>query len=293
MKVVLTCCVLFALLAPAAQAAVDRTPPSAPTGLRVVSVAEDSVTLRWNASTDNSGRIQRYVVNGIYHDGTSTTKTMTGLVPDYSVTYRVVAVDAAGNSSAPSAPLTATTARDTTAPTAVTGLRVTAVTPSSVSLAWNAASDRWSLSYVLSDSSTASGTSSTVRALAPGSTHTFSVRARDSSGNLGAASNAVTITLPSSGDVTAPAAPSNLTAADALDNCGGNILNWTQPEAGLDYEVFLGSTLYARVSGTGFAYLYTFSGTNTWTVVAVDAAGNRSAPSNPAIVAVVADVDLC
>ena len=152
----------------AAQAARDRTPPSVPTGLRVVSVTEDSVTLRWNASTDNSGRIQRYVVNGIYHDGASTTKTMTGLVPDYSVTYRVVAVDAAGNSSAPSAPLTATTARDTTAPTAVTGLRVTGVTPSSVSLAWNAASDRWSLSYLLSDGSTASGTSATVRGLAPG-----------------------------------------------------------------------------------------------------------------------------
>ena len=69
-----------------------------------------------------------------------------------------------------------------------------------------------------------------------------------------------------------------------MDNCGGNILNWTQPEPGLDYEIFLGSALYARVSGTGFAYLYTDTGTNTWTVVAVDAAGNRSAPSNPATV---------
>ena len=131
MKVIPLCCALFALLAPAAQAA-DRTPPSVPTGLRAVSVTEDSITLRWNPSTDNSGRIQRYQVNGIYHDGSSTTKTMTGLVPDYSATYRVVAVDDAGNASAPSAPLTATTAPDTTAPTAVTGLRVTGVTPSTV-----------------------------------------------------------------------------------------------------------------------------------------------------------------
>ena len=206
MKLVPVCCALFALLAPAAQAA-DRTPPSVPTGLRVASVTEDSITLRWNASTDNSGRIQRYVVNGIYHDGSSTTKTMTGLVPGFSVTYRVVAVDAAGNSSAPSAPLVATTAPDTTAPTAVTGLRITGVTPSTVSLAWNAAFDRWSLFYVLSDGSTASGLSTTVRGLAPGSTHTFTVRGRDTSGNTGAASNAVTVTLPASGDVTAPAAP--------------------------------------------------------------------------------------
>jgi hypothetical protein len=78
-----------------------------------------------------------------------------------------------------------------------------------------------------------------------------------------------------------------------MDNCGGNILRWSEPEPGLDYEVFLGSRLYARVSGTGFAYLYTDTGTNTWTVVAVDAAGNRSAPSNPATVSVVADVSLC
>ena len=94
MKVMLLCCALFGLLAQAAQAA-DRTPPSVPTGLRVVSATEDSITLRWNPSTDNSGRIQRYQVNGIYHDGSSTTKTMTGLVPNYSVTYRVVAVSGA------------------------------------------------------------------------------------------------------------------------------------------------------------------------------------------------------
>jgi hypothetical protein len=33
----------------------------------------------------------------------------------------------------------------------------------------------------------------------------------------------------------------------------------------------------------------TVSGTNTWTVVAVDRSGNHSAPSNPATVTVVAD----
>jgi hypothetical protein len=46
----------FAVLAPAASAAArDRTPPSTPTNLRVVSVTEDSITIAWNASTDNSG----------------------------------------------------------------------------------------------------------------------------------------------------------------------------------------------------------------------------------------------
>jgi hypothetical protein len=46
-----------AVLAPSAMAARDRTPPSTPTGLRVVSVTEDSITIAWNKSTDNSGSI--------------------------------------------------------------------------------------------------------------------------------------------------------------------------------------------------------------------------------------------
>ncbi len=77
-----------------------------------------------------------------------------------------------------------------------------------------------------------------------------------------------------------------------MDNCGGNILRWTQPEPGLDYEIFLGSTLCgAGERDAGSRTSTRTPGTNTWTVVAVDAAGNRSAPSNPATVTVAADVD--
>ena len=52
----------FALITPAAHAAWppkprDSTPPTVPTGLRVVAATDDSVTVRWNASTDNSGKI--------------------------------------------------------------------------------------------------------------------------------------------------------------------------------------------------------------------------------------------
>ena len=98
-------------------AARDRTPPSTPTGLRVVSVTEDSITIAWNASKDNSGKIHAYIAGGIYHPGNSTTKTFTGLVPNWTVTYRVQAMDPSGNTSALSAPLTVTTLPDRTAPT--------------------------------------------------------------------------------------------------------------------------------------------------------------------------------
>src|SRR5829696_2790364 len=132
----------------AAKPSRDTTPPTIPTGLRVAGVTEDTITLTWNPSTDNSGSIHHYVVSpGSWHPGNSTTKTITGLVPSYTQTYRVSAVDAAGNDSGQSAPLTATTAPDLTAPTAPTGLRLTASTPSSVSLAWGASTDRWSFGY--------------------------------------------------------------------------------------------------------------------------------------------------
>ena len=74
----------------------DTTPPTVPTGLRVVAATDDSVTVRWNASTDNSGTILRYQVNGIYHAGTSTQKTISFLVPNYTLTVRVQAVDPIG-----------------------------------------------------------------------------------------------------------------------------------------------------------------------------------------------------
>src|SRR5918997_4374290 len=101
MKSSLICCavlVVFAALAPTASAGTrrDTTPPTTPTNVRVVAVTEDTITIAWNASTDNSGKIHAYIVGGIYHSGTSTTKTFTGLVPNWTQTYRVQAMDPSG-----------------------------------------------------------------------------------------------------------------------------------------------------------------------------------------------------
>ena len=63
MKLSIACCaalrLAFAGLAPTATARPrrDPTPPSTPTDVRVVAVTEDTITIAWNASTDNSGRI--------------------------------------------------------------------------------------------------------------------------------------------------------------------------------------------------------------------------------------------
>src|SRR5207302_4311943 len=65
------------------------------------------------------------------------------LTPNFTRSFTVAAFDAAGNVSAPSAPLSVTTPApvDTTAPTTPTGLVASAVTPTSLTLSWNAATD--------------------------------------------------------------------------------------------------------------------------------------------------------
>jgi chitodextrinase len=311
-------CVALAVLAvaaPSASAARDRTPPSTPTNVRVTGATEDSLTVTWTRSTDNSGRIQSYIVypdywngSGVYHPGSSTTKVLTGLVPNFTVSVRVQAIDAAGNRSAMSAPGTGTTERDVIPPTTPGNLRVTGTTPSSVSLAWDRSSDRWwPLSYeVLMDGEVVGGRTFgdeniRLRHLAPGSTHTFVVRARDTSGNLSQNSNAVTVTLPASSDRTPPSAPRNLTATTPADDfCGTNVLRWEPASDNVDsgsqieYEIYLNGSFFTLTQpGATSAFPYTNAGTNTWTVVAVDRSGNSSAPSNPATVTVRVDVDQC
>ena len=135
-------------------------------------------------------------------------KTVTGLVPGKEWTFRIKAADAAGNESALSSPVTGSTAPDVTAPTTPGNFRVTATTPSSVSMTWDRSTDNWGFMYqVLMDGAVVGTTSERtfrVRHLTPGTTHSFAVRARDTSGNLSAASNAVTVALDPSSDTHRP-----------------------------------------------------------------------------------------
>jgi chitodextrinase len=113
----------------------DISPPSAPTGLKTSNVTGTSLTLGWNASTDNVG------VTGydVYRNATKiasvtgTSSNQTGLACGTSYAFAVVSYDAAGNRSA-QAQLTVTTTA--CAPT-------TAVVPPPPSGRWFAPDSPW------------------------------------------------------------------------------------------------------------------------------------------------------
>ncbi|MBN2981413.1 glycosyl hydrolase family 18 protein [Cohnella algarum] len=88
----------------------DTTAPTTPTGLAVTGTTSSSVSLSWNAASDNVG-VTGYVVsyNGGSVSVSGTAATISGLSPATSYTFAVQARDAAGNFSPASGAVTATT----------------------------------------------------------------------------------------------------------------------------------------------------------------------------------------
>jgi len=89
----------------------DTQPPSAPTSLLWTGKTSSSVSLAWNASTDNVGVTGYDVYRGstLALSVTGTSATVTGLAANTSYTFTVRARDAAGNTSGASNAVTVTT----------------------------------------------------------------------------------------------------------------------------------------------------------------------------------------
>lgn len=99
----------------------DLVAPSAPSGLATSAVTASSISLSWKPSTDNVG-VTGYRVylltstrkgssSSLLGTSASASYTATGLVKGTSYTFYVVAYDASGNTSTPSAIYTAKTSR--------------------------------------------------------------------------------------------------------------------------------------------------------------------------------------
>jgi chitodextrinase len=117
-----------------------------------------------------------------------------------------------------------------------------------------------------------------------GQTYKYSVSAVDSAGNVGTPAEA-SATMPTPPDVVPPSAPTNLSASAIK---GKKVaLAWTPATDDVSvagYRVYRNGTLVATVASTSFVDSSPGRGSAKYRVVAFDAAGNVSAPSNTATV---------
>jgi hypothetical protein len=123
----------------------------------------------------------------------------------------------------------------------------------------------------------------TYRALQPQTTYTFVAKARDMAGNwseMSAPFN-VTTTAPDPNDKTPPTAPTNVWA-DLWDGDIEIQVTWTAstdnvtPQTAIIYHMFVNGVLENSSAGVAQTTGYGVRGENVITVIAVDAAGNRS-----------------
>jgi len=272
----------------------DTTAPATPTGLTVTAVSPSQIGLSWAASTDDVA-VTGYRVNRggalLTTVGAVTTLQNTGLSPSTTYTYTVQAVDAAGNASGQSAAASATTppAPDTTAPSTPTGLVASAGSPSQISLSWAASSDDVGVSgyrvYRGGALLIALGpvTAWQNTGLSPATTYSYTVQAIDAAGNASAQSAAASATTSAAPvDVIAPSTPGGLSAS-AVSSSQISV-SWaasTDDIGVTGYRVYRNGALLltlgavTSLQNTGLSPSTTYS----YTVQAVDAAGNASGQS--------------
>ena len=298
----------------ASAAKADKSPPTTPTGLVVTAITENTVSLKWNPSTDNSGKFSyRVRVNSLstsssvleFVSQTQTAYTVQYLVPFSNYSFAVFAVDGSGNRSSDSNLVTANTPGDTVPPSAPV-LQATTLGPSQVQLTWTQSVDNipnYCCSYALTRNGNAltqninaaaapaGYVSVIIRHLPPGSVNTFTVTAIDYTGRNSSTSNTASAQTWPSIDVTPPSVPTNVHVI-SLDTGGGELwLGWTQSvddtdaQNNIEYEIYVNGILSPLPvsAGIDFDFAYTLPGVceNTLTVKAVDKSGNTSAASAP------------
>ncbi|MFA6467004.1 MAG: fibronectin type III domain-containing protein [Patescibacteria group bacterium] len=271
----------------------DTTKPSAPSNLTANVISSAKINLTWSAATDNVA-VTGYT---IFRNGTEIASTATttfsniGLTASTTYTYTVKAYDAAGNKSANSNSISATTlttSTDITSPSAPTNLTANPISTSQINLTWATSTDNVAVtgySIFRNGAEIATVTSNTFNnlGLTASTTYSYTVKAHDGAGNMSANSNiASATTLKNSGDNTAPNAPRKL-KAHVVSYTHVN-LKWKAPERkkGIKgYAIFRDGIKIATVKRNHFNDIGLNPATTyTYTVRAYDKAGNMSSDSN-------------
>ena len=291
----------------------DTSAPTTPTNLVVTAVTESTVSLKWNPSTDNSGKFSyRVKINWLNSPSnvlatvsqTQTAYTVQYLAPFGKYSFAVYAVDESGNRSSDSNLVTAETSGDTIPPSAPV-LQATALGPSQVQLTWSKSVDNipnYCCTYALrmngspltqhiNAAAAPSGHQSVIiRHLPPGTVGTFTVTAIDYTGRNSTTSNSASAETWPSTDTTPPSVPTNCHVISFDTGGGEGWFGWTQStddtdaQNNIEYELYVNGVLspLSVSAGVDFDFVYALPGCeNTFTVKAVDQTGNTSAASAP------------
>ena len=174
-----------------------RQPPTAPSNVTASTRTTTSIALTWAPATDNVGVAGYGIYNGadLVDTTAGTTGIVSGLTCGTNYTLAVDAFDATGNSSPKTTIMVSTLpCTDTTPPTQPTNLRTTSATTTSVTLAWNAATDNVAVARLRHlprrhQSRQRHHTTYTINGLTCGTTYSVGVRAVDTAGNTSPANN--------------------------------------------------------------------------------------------------------
>jgi chitodextrinase len=264
----------------------DTSPPSVPTNLHQTGQTISSISIAWDASSDNVGvaNYQIYRNGQLVKTQSGTSYTDTGLAVYTTYSYNITANDAANNGSNLSSTLVGGTAADTSPPSVPDNISETARTVSSISLGWSASTDNVGVTgyHVYRNGvlvGSPGGTSFTDTGLSVSSSYTYNVSAYDNAGNESLQS--ASFGAQSSDDVTPPTIPTALQTTSVRDTSIS--FSWTasSDDVGVvGYKVYRNGTLVGSPTGTSFTDTGLTPVTNyAYTVKAYDAANNTSAAS--------------
>jgi titin len=210
---------------PASAVVNGLTLPEAPSALATGTVTSTSIALSWAAPVNAVGL--GYQLQGLPAGASvtysSTTALASGLAPNATYTFTVLAVNAAGASVA------SNPASGLTLPAAPTGLAAGTITASSIALAWAAPANGATSYVILGAPGTAtvsiSGTTASVSGLAVNTSYTLSVAAVNASGQGPASAPITAKTL-----MVVPGTPDCCTASAATPT--SVVVNWVAPATG-------------------------------------------------------------
>lgn len=208
-------------------AATATTAPKAPSTVKAVST-ENSITISWNAVTGARYYRLKFGKEDILVNGTS--YTLKGLTANTSYSYQVCSQGPDGTGSYTASKSIKTAPQVPSAPTAT-------VTKNSATVKWNAVTGATGYDLLFNNTVYATtATSRTVNGLTPGTSYSYSVRAKNAGGASSYTAARTISTIPNP-----PAAPANVNASVTPDSA---TVSWNPVSGATSYDVLFNNRAY-------------------------------------------------